>query len=144
MNKEEFASRLHGNEKCNEISMEDITLAKKYGFIVIYGYEDPETIVVTGAVKCEVCESMTEFTVHTLDDVLLRKCSLYRTDDDEDAFNAIALKEDVNAVWNHGEIPVKIETKIPHADFFIWDFSEFSAIYCRGIVIDRKDLRSYD
>lgn len=115
MTKEEFAKLLNGRMYREEITPDEIKLAKENGLLVIYGASD-DLAEVRGAYDTEIgCwEGGKLLELH-------------------EKFNlAIA------AVWDSPSLDCSwsYNTLVPHATF---DIMDEDGLYCRGVVIDIKD-----
>lgn len=142
MTKEEFAATLDGREIGAEIGKTDRTEAQRNRLLVVYGASD------------DLCE----FDGVVYDEAGIGECLivlkgkgapyLLSVDDEEaevlkkfgfyDQMVAECLK--VEAIWDAPGGPVwTYKTDVPHATFNIMEDGE---VWCRGIVIDMKDLRT--
>lgn len=146
--KEEFAQRLTGREYTDEISRAEEAEAKASGLLVVFGASD-DLMEFRGALRDEAnaYEGATariskEAKLHPDDldehEEFLKEHGLY------DAFMA-RFGNEIKAAWcPHKEDPAApkcswlITTELPHATF---DVMEDGDLYCRGIVINTKDLK---
>jgi len=145
MNKEELAKMLHGRQYRDEMEPNEEQLAKENGLIVIFGASD-DLVEFRGLLYDEIdAYEGTHFIIAVPDDEI-------PVDEDEETFRraknleAVPIREEsvvkknrFEAEWSPMQLDASwlIKTKLPHAIFDIWDDGSF---YCRGIVIDSKDL----
>ena len=111
MTTEEFAKMLDGRYCGEEITRDEINLAKELGFVVVYG-ECDDFAVLVGAVNKEIgCYG---------GGVL--ECS--------------GLPKSIKAIWclSSGYCSWMYETELPHSKFRI--YSDVKEVYCVGIVCD--------
>lgn len=105
----EFAEILNCRGYGNEITPSEEQIAKKLGFVVVFGYSD-DNAEFRGAICDEV--------------------GCYdggRVYEDGDRY--------IDAVWCEGNFDWEYRTNIPHATFDIYD--AFDEKYCRGIVFEK-------
>lgn len=144
MTKEEFAAHINGREIGNEISDREATQAKIDDLVVIFGASD-DLVELRGAIYEEIgAYGATSFAI-TRDGKLLQPIE----DDDEDILKKHGVFNDVlekhKAAINitaKFDAPKSVATwtfatKCPHATF---DVMEDGDKFCRGIVIDLKEL----
>lgn len=139
MNKEQLAERLNGREYGNEISDDEIRLAKESGLVVVHGYSD-DNIEFIGAIEEEIG-------VGEYDEVFLTRGGFFDEsgcDCECKYFEAAraAFRENASRIeifWNSQGYSWVYETEIPHATF---DIIEGDDRYCRGIVFSVADLKS--
>lgn len=134
MNREQLAELLNGREIGNEISKEEESQAEKNGLIVIFGASD-DLAEIRGAVYDEVeCYDGGVIAFHK-GELLKKEC------DNDDCPHEEKMLEDskiVKAEWCATEdASWTYETDVPHSEF---DIMEGEEVYCRGIVINQKDL----
>ena len=110
MTLKEFANMLDGREYRNEITPEEEKLAKKLGFVVVFGYSD-DNAELRGAIDDEI---------GCFDGGLLEH------DDLPAPIYADWCPEDIDCCWAYG-------TSIPYEKFYIYEHNE---LYCVGIVCD--------
>ena len=110
MTLKEFAEILDGREYRCEITPEEEKLAKKLGFVVVFGYSD-DNAELRGAIDDEI---------ECFDGGVLEHDDLPTT------IYADWCPEDIDCAWAYG-------TSIPHEKFHIYDHGE---LYCVGIVCD--------
>ena len=150
MNKEEFAAKLNGRDYGNELTPDERNEAKESGLIVIYGASD-ELVEFEGVISDELSGyDGAEFILVTPGSVL----ELIDADDDErtllevfkhyDAIpvdDASKVENQVSAKWEPEDPNCSwlIETNLPHA---IFDIMEDGGLFCRGVVIDSKDVKT--
>ena len=105
----EFAEKLNGRERGNELTPFEEQRAKELGFVVVFGYSD-DNAEFRGAYEDEV------------------ECydggRVYENGD-----------KYIDAVWCDGEFTWNYSTNIPYATFDIYDGEEK---YCKGIVFEEK------
>jgi hypothetical protein len=144
MKKEKFAEKLNGRQYGNEITSTEEREAKQLGLVVIFGASD-DLCELRGAINDEVsCIDGGEFLIGK-GGKLLKEIE----DGDEDvlerhgvwgvveAARKSAVK--VEALWSaEKDYSWTYKTSVPHATFEILEDGEK---YCRGIVIDLKDLK---
>ncbi len=147
MTKEAFAAMLNGREYGSEMSPAECVIAKRAGLIVIFGASD-DLIEFQGVIDAEGdCYGGGEFKIDR--GGLLRSRSEIDDGDDEELksyFKREPRAARIKAIWNkegyswtyeitcrHGALPITV------AEF---DILEDGEKYCRGMVIDAKDLPS--
>lgn len=131
----ELADSLNGREYTNEIQPNEVALAKKLGFVVIFGASD-DLIEFRGAIEDEVgC--------YDGGHIYLNKKGLI-ADHDECECDFCGYEEvrkkaaEIEALWCENDIySWTFHTNIPHESF---DVMEGEDKYCRGIVIDLNNL----
>lgn len=143
LTKEQMAAKLNGRQYGDEMSKADEATAKESGLLVVFGYSDDNTEF-RGLFHDEVVSmdggniAIDPFGIlPTWDDV----CD----DRDEDvAQNYFRRKENmrkIEVLWGNeesGGFTWAYKTDIPHATFEIFEDGDK---FCRGIVIDVKDLK---
>lgn len=143
MTKEQLAAQLNGREYGEEISLGEEKLAEKDGLVVIFGGSD-DLVELRGAIHDELgAYEGTKFLIHS-------KGAM--EEDHECECDYCGFKEmkakcaKIEAVWGTPVSTVATggdsyswtyKTGIPHATFEIVEGEEK---FCRGIVIDVKDL----
>lgn len=144
MTKESFAAMLDGREYGSEITEAEETMAFANGLLVIFGYSD-DNVELRGAIRDEVgmydggCICIT-----SEGKVMPMWESVDCTDKDEvrEYFRNEALpKVGIDCQWSPADEPNlswRYATDVPHATFNIMDDGD---VYCRGIVIDMKDIQ---
>lgn len=143
MTKEALAALLDGREYRDEITSAEEDEANYSGLLVIFGASD-DLCELRGALEEEIgcCDGGTIYLsrdgkiVHEIDqdDIeVLEKYDVYGH-----VQKMIQDSIAIEAVWDDGEYSWTYETDAPHASF---DILEDGDKYCRGIVIDLKDLR---
>ena len=138
----EFAGRLDGSGKSEGMTQSNRQIAMDNGFIVIYMSHDDQ-LEIDGAVK-RVFDGWGEIRTLTLDGLLLRRDTIYDFGKDmsgvgDNVFTEPVLMKSVSATRSEGGV-LEFGTELPHEFFSIWDYGEYSAVYCTGVVIRRKDL----
>lgn len=145
MTKEQFAEMLNGRQYRNEITLKEGEIAKYNGLVVIFGASD-DLIEFRGVIYDEIgALDGCEFAIATPGTEI--KCT------DEDKYYRAKKLEIVElehgkqvaenkfkALWSPDELDCSwlIKTTIPNASF---DILEDGELYCRGVVIDIKDLQ---
>ena len=110
MTLKEFAKMLDGRQYGQEITKEEETLAKRLGFVVVYGYSD-DCAELRGAINDEIgCFGGGKLEHDDLPSVIYADWA----------------PEDIDCAWAYG-------TQIEHEDFCIY---EDDKLYCVGIVCD--------
>ncbi len=140
MTKEELASRLNGREYRSEITRDEAKEAAINGLIVIYGYSD-DNVEFDGALRDEVgCFGSVKIQVARVGG----KLSLVEPHDDDAAYikrgwSPPTVAFSVNAEWcpEGFEGGWRITPSVPFASF---DIMEDGGLFCRGAVIDERDL----
>lgn len=140
MTKESLAAAINGREYTNEITKLEAKQAKEAGLVVIFGASD-DLIEFEGAIydECGAPGTM------CIQDGKLVYGDI--PDDEEEVlkkYNVLAVVKDclkkatkIVAKWDIGDYSWVIETTAPHAAF---DIMDDGAKFCRGIVIDLKEL----
>lgn len=136
MTKESLAEQLNGREYRDEITKDEEVQAKDAGLLVVFGYSDDNTEF-RGAVNDELgAYEGGEYLLHH--GGVLPKDEDHRCDCNYCGYEAKAERcLTLSAVWQSGGYAWIYKTKVPHATF---DIMEDGEKYCRGIVIDMKDL----
>ncbi len=143
MTKEELAGQLNGREYGDEITSAEEKAAKASGLLVIFGASD-DLCELRGVIEDEVGAYDGTTVYISRDGKLLPEME----DDDKDVLKKYNVLEHVleqrrtaiqiEAQWcNTREYSWTFETKVPHATF---DVLEDEDKYCRGIVIDLKEV----
>lgn len=145
MTKEEFAQLLNGRQYRNEITKDEEKLAKENGLLICFGasddllgfrgiiYDDVDTYASDSAFLVEKRGNIGAIE----EEELIKAKSVFR-EYGLGELKTIEIKvewcpEDLDCSW-------QITTKIPNATF---DIMEDGELYCRGIVIDKKDILEY-
>jgi hypothetical protein len=146
MTKESLAALLNGRAYGEEIEKAEAAQAKAAGLVVVYGASD-DLLEFEGAVYDElgawegvtavVFKGARGWCVAPNDRTALREI-----EDDEAMMAAITAQKSgkmVTAVWAPAGLDASwlIETNLPHASF---DILEDDELFCRGLVLDVKDL----
>lgn len=144
MNKEELAAKLNGREYLNEITPAEERVAKESGLLVVFGASD-DLCELRGAINDEVGayegvdilisdgQLLGDLEKEEID--ILKKHHIYGH---VLQMRAKALK--IEAEWCAGSDPDTswtYKTTTPHATFNVMEDGE---VYCRGIVIDLKEV----
>ena len=141
MTKQELADLLDGREYGNEITKEEAKAAKDAGLLVIFGYSD----------DCAEFEGLfsDEASCHDGGLIYFNKNGLMDIgDDDEEVLEKYGVLDQiksemvsVDAVWGSCPGGWTYKTALPHALFDILEDGDMDGDrYCRGIVIDVKDI----
>lgn len=140
MTKEQLAAQITGREAGNELTYEEEQAAKQAGLFVIFGYSDDCTEI-RGACNDELsCFDGGEFCMNRYGPILvpddLERETLAR-------FKVLDLVlkggREIKALWEDGNgWTWSYATDIPHVTFEVFEDGEQ---YCRGIIIDSKDLQ---
>lgn len=143
MTRQELAGKLNGRQYGSETEPEEEKSAREEGLLIIFGYSD-DLMELRGAINDEV-GAWKGATIAIKDGVMLPPIE----DDDEEilskhhVLNEVRRKRDhatlVTAKFSDGEYTWSYETSAPHSTF---DILEEEEKYCRGIVIDLKELES--
>jgi len=127
MKKEELAKILNGRRRGDEITKEEIEIAKESGLVVVYGYSD-DNLEFNGAIDDEV-DSYDGTKVYINKKLEIKS----KPKEGRKLVEAIWCPEEFNCSW------------LIKSD--IWDYSTFEImdsvddeIFCRGIVFDIKDI----
>ena len=135
MTKEQFAQMLDGREHGEEITIEEIAIAREHGLVVVFGASD-DLMEFRGAIDDELDVYNGGTAYLTGSGLFENKC------EDEDCLYAKAEMEkcsSIEAVW-HDASPSPLwtfETDIPHAIFGVIEDDE---VYCKGIVFEMCSL----
>lgn len=126
-----FADMLTGRQYGQEMTKKEEQQAKELGFVVVFGYSD-DNAEFRGAIDDEVgCyDGM---------DIFLDENGILEECECECKYSKLAKEKAavISAIWDT-EYCWIYETKLPHAEFEIFDDDEK---YCKGIVFDIKDLK---
>jgi hypothetical protein len=129
----ELAQLLNGRQYGNEITRDEMQLARENSLVVVFGYSD-DNMEFCGAIDDEVsCYDGGDAHVSATG-LLLNKC------DCEDCPYFQEQKRSakkITAVWGRGGYSWIYETQIPHVTF---DITEDGEKYCRGIVFSLSDI----
>lgn len=153
MTKETLAALLHGNEYRDEVSNELHEKAKEAGLLVIYGGSD-DLLYLSGAGDDEIGSYGGGYLILRTKPKDFMEGGVveiegYMYDELED-LEDIDARIDFLTNYKYGNIVTAswcevedyswtYETELPHTTF---DIMEDGDTYCRGIVIDIKDLKS--
>lgn len=147
MTKEELALKLTGREYGHEITHAEVAEAKKSGLVVIFGYSD-DNCELRGAINDEVgaCQGATVLIgqrgtllleIERGDAEILEKYGVLNT-----ALTTRKQATKIEALWcKEPDYSWTYKTEAPHATFEIMEDGE---PWCRGIVIDLKELKVPD
>lgn len=125
MTLKEFSEKINGRQYLNELTDEDIEIAKENDFLIIYGYSD-DNVEVDGVFRDEFgAWNGTTIYYRPSDKVVYQS----ETPDINDV--------EISCLWcaKDSEFTWSFKTSIPHETFKIYDESEK---FCLGIVIDTK------
>lgn len=144
MTKEQFAESLNGREYPFDLTREEEAVAKANRFVVIFGASD-DLCELRGAIYDELGAYQEAMVLIDKDGNLMPEIE----DDDIEILKKYDLLDEairrhrnaaakVNAFWCRGEYSWDYDCSVPHATF---DVMEEGEKYCRGVVIDLKELR---
>ncbi len=127
MTLKKFTERINGRQYLNELTDEDIQIAKENGFLIIYGYSD-DNVEVDGIFR-------DEFGAYNGTTVFYRPSdkSVYESEDSREGdieINCLWCAEDSEFTWS-------FKTSLIHETFEIYDGDEK---FCLGIVIDINNI----
>ena len=131
---QDFAEKLNGRQYLKEMTKEEEKLARKLGFVVVFGYSDDITEF-RGAISDEAGSYGGRVIYLDQNDLLFNKC------DNNDCPYFEERKKDCHiivAVWGSEGYSWTYKTDVPHATFDVFDGGEK---YCRGIVFDIQSLK---
>lgn len=141
MTAKEYAQKIGGGRRGEELTANEKQLAKENGLVVVYGASD-DTMIIEGALDDDA-ECFDGGTFHINRNGLVR-C---RDEDGEFCENCpyfkaeLASAMEITAVWNSKGDPCwTYKTDIPHEEFAVWDNEEPDTLYCIGIVFRLEDL----
>ena len=141
LTKEQMAALLEGRQYGEEITKEEEAQAKASGLVVIFGYSD-DNIELRGAIHDEVgaWEGCDIYLYRDKDAGVL----ILDDPDNEDCEKCAARLKilqpqcaEIKCQWGKGDYAWPMECAIPFASFEIVEGTEK---FCRGIVINTKDL----
>lgn len=145
MTKEEFAAKIDGNNYRNELTRELEGEADIHGLIVIYGSSD-DLMELRGALNEEIGAwdgGIAKIYLTSNGDLrVVNEEDFYEFSSTLDGAGLPGVKSvEVEALWDPEELECSwlIKTELPHAAF---DILEDGELYCRGIVLDVKDIKS--
>ena len=124
----EFAEMLNGREIGEEITPDEVKLAKENNLVVVYGASD-DLMEFEGVIDKEIdCEI--GVTVYLRKNEIIYR-SEYKVPDLENT-------KSITSDWDGNALPSwQYYTDIPHETF---DIMEDGEVYCRGIVFSMDDL----
>ena len=134
MNRDEWAAKINGREYREELSAPEERQAKADGMLIVFGASD-DLIEFRGVIYDEA-------NLYDGGVVLLNSKQIYNHEHECDCPHC-GFKEiektlaKINCKWDEGGYSWLLETDLPHATFEIVEDGEK---YCRGLVIDAKDL----
>lgn len=132
MKKEELAKLIDGRNYREEVTEEISELAKKSGLIVIFGAGD-DLVEFRGAIYDEIgAYEGINFIIATPGMVIPVDEVIEESNIEKNRFSAIWSPDGSMEGYSWW-----IKTEIPHAEF---DILEDGEKYCRGLVVDSKDL----
>jgi len=147
MTKEELAEIITGRDRREELAFFYKELVKKSGLVIIYGASD-DIIEFDGFIRDEIgAYEGTDFIIAMPGDEI-------PVDEEEETYRKVKVltpvalnRKQVNeknffqALWSPEELDCSwlITTTLPHAPF---DIMEDGELFCRGMVIDIKDLQA--
>ncbi|MDF2880121.1 MAG: hypothetical protein K0R54_678 [Clostridiaceae bacterium] len=126
----EFANSLNNREYGNELTKEEIEIAKELGYVIVFGFSDDCTEF-EGAIYDEV-GSYGNVEIYIEKDGIIKECEC-----ECKYFMRAKEKAKIIKVLHDRSFVFKYETTIPHETFYI--YCEGNK-YCEGIVFDIKDL----
>ena len=133
MNKEDLAAKLQGRQIGDEISKEEIQLARQAGLVVVFGASD-DLMELEGAIRDEA-------SIYNGGGVLLTERGVYTPDCENDCCPHEIRKQktlkEIRAIWDEDGFSWQYDTEIPHATFEVFEGSE---MYCKGIIFSVADL----
>jgi hypothetical protein len=136
--KESFAEMLNGRQMGHEITKAEAAKARQNGLLVVFGYSD-DNAEFRGIFEDEIgcCDGDTII-------VTQNGITIPPDRDEREVLAKFGVLEQVKnagkkieAVWGKGDYSWTYKTSLPHATF---DIMEGAEKFCRGIVIDSKDL----
>lgn len=132
-----LAALLNGRDMGKEINQAEDNRAKDAGLVVIFGYSD-DNVELRGAIRDEV-GAYEGTTLYFSKGGLVPDLSNDECDRCRERFREESKRcATVDANWNDAGKPCwSYKTTLPHATF---DIMEDGEVFCRGIVIDVKDL----
>lgn len=145
MTKEQLAAQLNEREYSEEITREEESLARNNGLIVIFGASD-DLLEFRGAVHEELGAygGTTTYLIQKKgkwEAINEDELEEYKETLEELGLSSHLLTHEITARWaprvDDHHYSWEIVAKVPHAHFDIMEDEEF---YCRGIVLDIKDL----
>lgn len=135
----EFAEMLNGREIGEEITPDEVKLAKENNIVVVYGASD-DLMEFEGAIYDELDAWEGTIARVSKEGILKPPCE----DNPECCkFKCVYFKKSwsnaktIKAVWGENNISWTYETEIPHETF---DIMEDGEVYCRGIVFSMDNL----
>ena len=150
MTKEELATKLNGHKYCEEITEDEVQLAEDNNLVVIFGQSD-DLMEFRGAINEEI-GAWRGTSVLISKNGLVERPDIESYSDREEELDEVYEKylnnkktaRKVEAIWcpkdENGKIYVSwiYKTEIPYTTFDI--IEDDGGLYCRGIVIDLKNL----
>lgn len=147
MNKEKFAEILNGRQYRGEITKEEEILAKENGLLVCFGTSDgllefrgiicDEVGAYNGASALLVKKKGGKIDI-------ISECDLEEVQElmNDKELDFVLPKVEVVAEWFPDGLDCSwlIKSDLPHSTF---DIMEDDDLYCRGIVIDKRDIDLY-
>lgn len=136
MTSKELASRLNGREYRNEMTLEEMSIAKESGLVVVFG-ASADLMEFHGAIDGEVC-CCDGGTAYVHGEGIFSAPD--NCDECEICDYVVSKKETcstITAIWCKGDCTWSYYTEIPHETFEILEDGEK---YCRGIVFSIEDL----
>ena len=134
MTKEEFAKMLDGRELGNELSNEEVEIAKDSGLVVVYGAAE-DHCKFRGAIKDDEY-GYDSGDIYFMSDGIVEqcmefeKCKLFKAASKNMKKITVLWDEDKDFMW-------MFQTDIPHETFRIY---KNRMPYCKGIVFDASEL----
>lgn len=131
MTPQELAERMNGRQYGNEITKEEVALAKASGLVVVFGYSD-DGMELAGTIMDEI-GAYNGTTVFLTTDGILENCE----DECRHYQQALEKARPLKAIWNCEGYSWIYEAPFPHATF---DVMEDGEKYCRGMVFRLADV----
>ena len=146
MKKEQFAELLNGRQYRSEITKDEEKQAKENGLLVCFGASD-DLLEFRGFINDEISawEGTTALIVKKKGDVIdvidegtLKEINSYLNEEGFDELNIPKIK--IQAEWCPSDLDCswRINSEIPFSSF---DIMEDDELYCRGIVIEKWDIK---
>ena len=131
MTPQELAERMNGRQYGNEITKEEVALAKASGLVVVFGYSD-DGMELAGTIMDEI-GAYNGTTVFLTTDGILENCE----EECHHYQRALEKARPLKAIWDREGYSWIYEAPFPHATF---DVMEDGEKYCRGIVFRLADV----
>ena len=139
MTKEQFAAMLNGRQYGDEITKEECQLAKGCDLLVAFGYSD-DNIELRGIIEDEI-GAWEGLTLHIFLTANTDKTIYHKAGHEPSPFASfLQLKPlTIEAIWCPDNLDTSwlIKANVDCANF---DIFEDDDLFCRGIVLDKKDI----